>query len=55
MGKLGFLSVIPGQSWIKMWIARHIEEDQAMLAEFWEFDRKRIHEKYRSLVESLGG
>jgi hemerythrin-like domain-containing protein len=30
-------------------------EDQAMLAEFWEFDRKLIHEKYRAVVESLGG
>jgi hemerythrin-like domain-containing protein len=29
------------------------EEDQAMLAEFWEFDRKMIHEKYRSVVEVL--
>ncbi len=29
------------------------EEDQAMLAEFWEFDRKMIHEKYRSVVETL--
>lgn len=29
------------------------EEDQAMLAEFWEFDRKMIHEKYGSLVEGL--
>jgi hemerythrin-like domain-containing protein len=29
------------------------EEDQAMLAEFWELDRKMIHEKYRSLVERL--
>jgi hemerythrin-like domain-containing protein len=29
------------------------EEDQAMLAEFWEFDRKMIHEKYRSVVEGL--
>jgi hemerythrin-like domain-containing protein len=29
------------------------EEDQAMLAEFWEFDRKMIHEKYRSVVEKL--
>ena len=29
------------------------EEDQTMLAEFWEFDRKMIHEKYRSLVEGL--
>jgi hemerythrin-like domain-containing protein len=29
------------------------EEDQAMLAEFWEFDRKMIHEKYRTVVETL--
>ena len=29
------------------------EEDQAMLAEFWEFDRKMIHEKYRSVVKNL--
>ena len=29
------------------------EEDQALLAEFWEFDRKMIHEKYRSVVEQL--
>jgi hemerythrin-like domain-containing protein len=28
-------------------------EDQAMLAEFWEFDRKMIHEKYRSVVNDL--
>lgn len=28
-------------------------EDQAMLAEFWEFDRKMIHEKYKSLVEEF--
>jgi len=27
------------------------EEDQAMLAEFWEFDRKMIHEKYRAVVK----
>ena len=26
-------------------------EDQAMLEEFWEFDRKMIHEKYKSVVE----
>ena len=26
-------------------------EDQAMLAEFWEFDRKMIHEKYVSVVD----
>lgn len=29
------------------------EEDQAMLKEFWEFDQKMIHEKYRSVVEGL--
>jgi hemerythrin-like domain-containing protein len=29
------------------------EEDQTMLAEFWEFDRKMIHEKYGSVVEGL--
>jgi hemerythrin-like domain-containing protein len=29
------------------------EEGQAMLAEFWEFDRKMIHEKYTSVVEGL--
>jgi len=29
------------------------EQDQAMLAEFWEFDRKMIHEKYKSMVEKL--
>ncbi|MBN2331785.1 MAG: hemerythrin domain-containing protein [Deltaproteobacteria bacterium] len=29
------------------------EEDQAMLAKFWEFDRKMIHEKYDSVVEGL--
>jgi hemerythrin-like domain-containing protein len=29
------------------------EEGQAMLAEFWEFDRKMIHEKYRLVVEGL--
>jgi hemerythrin-like domain-containing protein len=28
-------------------------EDQAMLAEFWEFDRKMIHEKYRTVVQDL--
>ena len=27
------------------------EEDQAMLAEFWEFDRKMIHEKYQAMVK----
>jgi hemerythrin-like domain-containing protein len=29
------------------------EEDRVMLAEFWEFDRKMIHEKYKSLVEGI--
>jgi hemerythrin-like domain-containing protein len=28
-------------------------EDQAMLSEFWEFDRRMIHEKYESVVEAL--
>ncbi|MCF8070467.1 MAG: hemerythrin domain-containing protein [Desulfobacterales bacterium] len=31
------------------------DEDQAMLAEFWEFDRNMIHEKYKSLVEGFEG
>jgi hemerythrin-like domain-containing protein len=29
------------------------EEDQAMLSEFWEFDRKMVHEKYKSVIEGL--
>ena len=29
------------------------EEDQAMLAGFWEFDRKMIHEKYKAVVKDL--
>lgn len=29
------------------------DEQQAMLAEFWEFDRKMIHEKYKAVVEAL--
>ena len=29
------------------------QEDQAMLSAFWEFDRKMIHEKYMSLIESF--
>lgn len=29
------------------------EEEQRMLEEFWEFDRKMIHEKYSTLVERL--
>jgi hemerythrin-like domain-containing protein len=28
-------------------------EDQAMLAEFWEFDRQMIHEKYAAMVEGF--
>jgi hemerythrin-like domain-containing protein len=28
-------------------------EDQAMLDEFWDFDRKMIHEKYKSVVDDL--
>jgi hypothetical protein len=28
-------------------------EDQTMLDEFWEFDRKMIHEKYISVVEAF--
>ncbi|MBN2467663.1 MAG: hypothetical protein JXD19_05880 [Deltaproteobacteria bacterium] len=28
-------------------------EDQALLHEFWEFDRKMIHEKYILVVEAL--
>lgn len=31
------------------------EEDQVMLDEFWEFDRKMIHEKYESLIFALEG
>ncbi|HVO84220.1 MAG TPA: hemerythrin domain-containing protein [Syntrophobacteria bacterium] len=30
-------------------------EDQAMLAKFWEFDRRMIHEKYKTVVEPLEG
>ena len=29
------------------------EENDAMLAEFWEFDRKMIHDKYVSVVEGF--
>lgn len=29
------------------------EEQQAMLDEFWEFDRKMIHEKYEAVVKGL--
>jgi hemerythrin-like domain-containing protein len=29
------------------------EEDLAMLEEFWEFDRKMIHEKYRLVVKNM--
>jgi hemerythrin-like domain-containing protein len=31
------------------------DEDQAMLTEFYEFDRKMIHEKYESLVGGFEG
>lgn len=31
------------------------DEQQNMLAEFWEYDRKLIHEKYRTVVERLEG
>jgi hemerythrin-like domain-containing protein len=30
------------------------QEDQAMLAAFWEFDRKMIHEKYEAVVKGFG-
>ena len=30
-------------------------EQEAMLEEFWEFDRKMIHDKYASVVEYLAG
>ena len=29
------------------------EEDQVIVTEFWEFDRKMIHEKYKTLVEGF--
>jgi hemerythrin-like domain-containing protein len=29
------------------------QEQDAMLQEFWEFDRKQIHEKYQKVVEKL--
>jgi hemerythrin-like domain-containing protein len=29
------------------------EEDRAMLSEFWEFDKKLIHEKYESIVTAF--
>jgi hemerythrin-like domain-containing protein len=29
------------------------KEDQDMLEEFWEFDRKMIHEKYKTVIEVL--
>jgi hemerythrin-like domain-containing protein len=29
------------------------EEDKSMLDEFWEFDRKMIHEKYKALVKEF--
>ena len=30
------------------------KEDELLLEEFWEFDRKMIHEKYSSVVEQFG-
>jgi hemerythrin-like domain-containing protein len=29
------------------------DKEQVMLEEFWEFDRKMIHEKYGKLVQEL--
>jgi len=34
-------------------LSKEEQEDQAMLNEFWEFDRKMIHEKYISAVEAF--
>lgn len=31
------------------------KEEQAMIAEFWEFDRKMIHDKYKAVVTGLEG
>lgn len=31
------------------------EEQAAMLNEFWEFDRKLVHEKYKKIVEEIEG
>jgi hemerythrin-like domain-containing protein len=31
------------------------DEQEKMLAEFWEFDRKMIHEKYNKVVEEYSG
>lgn len=31
------------------------EEQESMLQDFWEFDRKMVHEKYKKLVEELEG
>jgi len=31
------------------------QEDQAMLDEYWEFDKKMIHEKYKTTIEGLEG
>ncbi|MGC9325531.1 MAG: hemerythrin domain-containing protein [Desulfomonilia bacterium] len=30
------------------------KEQDGMLAEFWEFDRKMIHEKYQNIMEQMG-
>jgi len=31
------------------------EEDRAMIAEFWEFDRKMIQEKYKAVIKGFEG
>jgi len=31
------------------------QEQEAMLREFWEFDKQLIHEKYKNLVKEMGG
>jgi hypothetical protein len=31
------------------------QEQADMLQEFWEFDRKMIHEKYENIIERLEG
>jgi hemerythrin-like domain-containing protein len=31
------------------------QEQDAMLKEFWEFDKQLIHEKYKTMVQEMGG
>ncbi len=31
------------------------QEQEAMLKEFWEFDKQLIHEKYKAMVQEMGG